>query len=186
MIREIWHRKRYMTAAEFVGSKERVLDIGCCKPCKTMSDGSFIKILGRGTGLDIKDCEDKSFDFKKGSVENIPFPDETFDAIVATEIFEHISNLKNAKKEIYRVLKKDGVFVFSSFSGSFFAQTVWFFFTNIAGSSFKEDHINIHTKKEWKKLFEDLFEVEKEKTIWGLTDIIKFRKKTGTKIKPVF
>lgn len=38
----------------------------------------------------------------------IPFPEQTFDAIVATEVFEHLFNLDDILKELHRVLKDDG------------------------------------------------------------------------------
>lgn len=176
MFREKWHMLRYKTAAEFTGNSQKVLDIGCCRPCKTIDDGAFLKMLGRGTGMDIKPCEQKDFDFKIGTIEKIPFADNTFDAVVATEVFEHCENLEKPKKEVYRVLKKNGIFVFSSFSGGLFAQLVWFLFINIAGSDFKCDHKNVHKKEEWKKFFADSFKVEKEKSVWGLTDVMLLRK----------
>ena len=45
--------------------------------------------------------------------DKIPFPDNTFDTIFATEVFEHIHNLEDALSEIYRVLKKGGVIFFT-------------------------------------------------------------------------
>ncbi len=176
MFRESWHRRRYKAAVEFVGGAKKVLDIGCCGPCKTIEDGAFLKMLGRGTGMDLKKCRQADFDFRQGSIERIPFPPKHFDAVVATEIFEHVPKAEKARAEVHRVLRDNGVFVFSSFSGSLFAQLVWFLFTNIAGSNFKHDHVNIKTKKEWKKFFRGYFAVEMEKSVWGLTDVIKFRK----------
>ena len=43
-----------------------------------------------------------------GSVENIPFEGETFDAVVCTEVFEHLPEPFKPASEIYRVLKKGG------------------------------------------------------------------------------
>jgi len=177
MIRELWHVKRFKIAADFVGGCERVLDIGCRRSCETIDDGAFLKMIGRGTGLDIRDCKKKDFDFKKGSVEKIPFPDGHFDAVVATEIFEHLPNVKKAESEICRVLKDNGVFVFSSFSGSLFAQAIWFAFTNLNAAIYKHYHINVRKEREWKTLFSQNFSVERERCIWGLTTVVKFRKR---------
>jgi 2-polyprenyl-3-methyl-5-hydroxy-6-metoxy-1,4-benzoquinol methylase len=47
----------------------------------------------------------------KGSVLEMNFEDETFDAVVCISVLEHIENLKKALQEVFRVLKKKGVFV---------------------------------------------------------------------------
>ena len=41
-------------------------------------------------------------------ITEIPEPDESFDAIMCTEVFEHIPNPREALKEFTRLLKKDG------------------------------------------------------------------------------
>lgn len=47
------------------------------------------------------------------SVEKLPFKNESFDAVRATELFEHVENPKKGIGECVRVLKKGGYFVFS-------------------------------------------------------------------------
>ncbi len=41
---------------------------------------------------------------------HIPFPDQTFDRVLAVHVLEHLTNLPAALKEIYRVCKKEGQF----------------------------------------------------------------------------
>jgi SAM-dependent methyltransferase len=48
------------------------------------------------------------------SVEKLPFPDNTFDCIKATELFEHVENLEKGFSECVRVLKKRGHLVIST------------------------------------------------------------------------
>lgn len=43
-----------------------------------------------------------------GRAENIPFGAETFDAVVCTQVLEHLAEPQKAVSEIYRVLKKGG------------------------------------------------------------------------------
>jgi SAM-dependent methyltransferase len=43
-----------------------------------------------------------------GSAENIPFPDNSFDSAICTQVFEHLKNPDKAASEIYRVLRKGG------------------------------------------------------------------------------
>ena len=46
----------------------------------------------------------------KASVYKLPFKKENFDAVVLTEVLEHLENPRQALKELSRVLKKNGLF----------------------------------------------------------------------------
>jgi len=58
--------------------------------------------------------EDK-IDFKIGSVEELPFPENSIDFIVSTLSLHHWDDPKKAFKEILRVLKQDGTFLIFDF-----------------------------------------------------------------------
>ena len=47
-------------------------------------------------------------DFEIGFGESLPFGDDTFDAILSFDVFEHVQNVEKTLHECYRVLKKDG------------------------------------------------------------------------------
>jgi ubiquinone/menaquinone biosynthesis C-methylase UbiE len=53
---------------------------------------------------------------KQGVAEEIPFENDTFDFVNANSVIEHVQNVELAIKEIYRVLKPDGVFWFNAAS----------------------------------------------------------------------
>ena len=44
---------------------------------------------------------------------DLPFPDESFDTIISTECFEHDPEYKESWKKIYKMLKPNGLFVFT-------------------------------------------------------------------------
>lgn len=54
--------------------------------------------------------------FKEIDINTIPFGDEQFDIVIANHMLYHIQDLDNALNEVYRVLKKDGIF-YSSTNG---------------------------------------------------------------------
>jgi len=43
-----------------------------------------------------------------GNVESIPFEDSTFDAVICTQVFEHLKHPQISAKEVFRVLKSGG------------------------------------------------------------------------------
>jgi len=65
--------------------------------------------------LDRNDCHyetadlfDRSADIKV-DIQNIPFPDESWDLVICNHILEHVPNYKIALKELKRILKKRGL-----------------------------------------------------------------------------
>lgn len=48
------------------------------------------------------------------SVEDMPFRNEVFDSVIATEVMEHTDNPKKFVGEVHRVLKNSGFFTWSS------------------------------------------------------------------------
>ena len=56
--------------------------------------------------VDIKAYSDTDI---QASVYQLPFPDETFSAVIATELLEHLKEPRQAISEIHRVLKPGGV-----------------------------------------------------------------------------
>src|SRR5258708_26799748 len=62
---------------------------------------------GNSVGTEIRErvyCQD---------VEDMTFPDDTFDYVITEEVFEHIRNHIKGFQEIYRVLKPGGYHIFT-------------------------------------------------------------------------
>ena len=49
-------------------------------------------------------------EFENINIEDIKYPDESFDIVIANMMLYHVKNIKKALKEVKRVLKKSGVF----------------------------------------------------------------------------
>ena len=88
----------------------RILDAGC-------GTGANLKTLaayGRAEGVDISEqavefCRERGLDsVKLGAVEDLPYPDSSFDLVTALDVIEHLDDDVAGLREIRRVLSRDG------------------------------------------------------------------------------
>lgn len=108
-------RCRLETIIDLVGQNKKVLDIGC-------HDGTISRLIALNRnevhGIDISEtnvnlAREKSILAHKIDIEKdrLPFPKESFDVIIVTEIIEYIYDTDKFLEKIYLLLKK-GLFSF--------------------------------------------------------------------------
>ncbi len=94
------------------------LDLGCLAGGRSIAWFERYD-LQQIAGIDIKDeyieaaqqfgaIHKANTDFKKSVAESMPFEDETFDAILTFDVFEHVQDIRKTLTECHRVLKKEG------------------------------------------------------------------------------
>ncbi len=66
----------------------------------------------------------RNFKFEEIDAQSIPYPDGTFDAVIANHMLYHVPDRKQALKEIWRVLKADGV-LFAATLGKDHMREMW-------------------------------------------------------------
>ncbi|KAL5115752.1 Delta(24)-sterol C-methyltransferase [Pleosporales sp. CAS-2024a] len=106
-----------------MGLKEnmRVLDVGCGVggPAREIVKFAGVNVIGfnnndyqiqRATRYAEKEGLSHKLQFTKGDFMQMPFPDNSFDAIYAIEATVHAPSLEGVYSEIFRVLKPGGVF----------------------------------------------------------------------------
>ena len=113
-----YYWKRIMSETEVrnywkeLGKVKKVLDLGCSKGYlgKYKPQGAEVYGLDVDSGA-VKEAGKyetaKVFDF--GSGKKLPFTNNSFDAIFAKDVFEHLVEPWKLMAECYRVLKKGGV-----------------------------------------------------------------------------
>lgn len=102
---------------------ESVLDIGCGAGVDTLIASLMVGPGGRVVGIDIIPemlvrANDNflktglgNVTFREASAEELPFPDESFDAIISNGVFNLIPDKLKALKEALRALKPSGRFM---------------------------------------------------------------------------
>jgi 2-polyprenyl-6-hydroxyphenyl methylase / 3-demethylubiquinone-9 3-methyltransferase len=69
--------------------------------------------------------KDINLKYVQGNAYELPFEDESFDAIVCSDVFEHFHDLNKAVNEMYRVLKPNGILVYDTISRT--VGSYWFY-----------------------------------------------------------
>jgi ubiquinone/menaquinone biosynthesis C-methylase UbiE len=97
---------------------EHVLDIGSGPGLLAYDMALAVGPQGRVCGIDLsasmiamsaKRCADQHWvEFQTGSATELPYPDDTFDAAVCTQVYEYVPDIPGALTELHRVLRPGG------------------------------------------------------------------------------
>ncbi len=100
---------------KYLNKKGRILDLGC----GTGFNFSSINKFGKCYGLDISKSalkQAKKFNYKKlyeGNALKTPFKDNVFDAVLCMDLVEHLEEDVELLKEVKRILKPNGICMFT-------------------------------------------------------------------------
>lgn len=108
--------KKFSTIISVTPPKSKVLDLGC-------GLGILMERLVKEKGCDVSGIDisnnaveciiKKGMKAKQGKIPPIPYQNETFDVVIATELLEHFNKPTLILKEMYRVVKKSGMVIVS-------------------------------------------------------------------------
>jgi 2-polyprenyl-3-methyl-5-hydroxy-6-metoxy-1,4-benzoquinol methylase len=182
-----WHKRRFEEVSKLIEPvKGKVLDIGS-------ADGVFTKVIlgktkAKGViGIDVlKHSIDwanthwrgTKMKFMLGDAHKLEFPADTFDAVFALEVLEHVFKPREVLKGVKRVLKKGGYAIFLVPTDSMLFDVIWFFWTRLRGRIWKETHIQTYKHDYLVRIAKEArFKIEvNKKFILGMLQAIKVRK----------
>jgi 2-polyprenyl-6-hydroxyphenyl methylase/3-demethylubiquinone-9 3-methyltransferase len=113
-------------------SGQRVLDLGCgggfMAEALAREGADTIGVDPSGPAVEAAReharGENLEIDYRVGSGECIPLPDEAVDCVVCVDVLEHVASVDAALSEITRVLKPGGVFLFDTINRTVVARIV--------------------------------------------------------------
>jgi len=146
------HITRYL-AAQPVAKGKVVLDIasgsgyGTKMLAETAKFVYGVDVNQRAINYSKKNYNGKNIEYLVGDGEKIPLEDGSVDVVVTFETIEHIKNYKQFAKEIKRVLKPDGVAIFSTPNDDEFAEG-----NHFHHHEFKYDELKLLLKKYFKHI----------------------------------
>ena len=114
------------------GTSDIAIELSSIKECKIIGVDPSSKMLEVGQSkIDNQNLNDK-ISLEKGNAENLKYDDGMFDVVTIGYGVRNFTSLKNSLKEIYRVLKKDGLLIILE--------------TSLPSSPLVRVFYNIHTK----------------------------------------
>jgi 2-polyprenyl-3-methyl-5-hydroxy-6-metoxy-1,4-benzoquinol methylase len=189
IVRRWVHLNRFKEVGKVIEStKGSILDIGC-------ADGMFTKVVldksgaSKIIGIDVLNKSvdwankhwktNKKMSFRLADAHNLPFKTNTFNAVIALEVLEHVYEPVKVLQEIKRVLRKNGYIVFLVPAENLLFRIIWYFWTKYTISRiWKETHVHAYSGDFIAKLVDVMgFEVEVDKKIiFGTLHLVKARK----------
>ena len=149
LIQRYWHGRRFKEVAKLASKVNgRLLDVGC--------DGGALteKVVAsarpdRVVGIDISVKSlaytmktRPQFDLAVGDAEELPFQDDSFEAIFCSEVMEHIENPEAMLSEVKRCLTPNGYVVVMVPAETPLFKFLWFFWTKF-GKGKVWDHAHV-------------------------------------------
>src|SRR3989344_1022167 len=146
---------------------DKVLEIGCGEGYYTKK---ILEITSDVTAIDISEkflekakkyTRAKAHDYVCCPAEKIPFPDNSFDKVLMSEVIEHLLDWRDGVREIHRVLKPGGIVVISTPNKLSYFNVACHIKILLRNEPRDGDHIKEFSRRELAGLLKEYFLVEK-------------------------
>lgn len=173
-MQRFWQRQRYKIICSLVGYQRHVLDVGC-------GTSKILAALPQVVGLDLN-FNKLRYNISLGNqlvnadIKNICFKDDSFDAVICSEVIEHIEKDNRVFQELVRTLKKGGVLILGTPDYSTFSwNLIEWLYKKIIPGGYADQHISRYNRRELTEIMKDIgFRLESYRYILGAELICKF------------
>ncbi|HJP66259.1 MAG TPA: methyltransferase domain-containing protein [Actinomycetota bacterium] len=141
-----WQRDRFKVIRGMVDGSNRLLDIGC-------GSSRIVQSLPQAVGLDmqlrkLRWLRAPGRQLVQASLVHLPFPDGAFDAVICSEVIEHIPREEIDLSDMVRVLAPGGTLVLGTPDyGRWTWRTLEAMYKKVFPQGYATEHINPYTRQ---------------------------------------
>ena len=154
-LQRYWQRARFRVIRGMVDGATGILDIGC-------GSSRIVQTLPQAVGLDmqirkLRWLRAPGRQLVQGSLSDLPFADESFDAVICSEVIEHIPRDRIDLTDMVRVLAPGGRLVLGTPDyGRWIWRTLESLYKKVFPQGYATEHINPYTRRELRMEIEKL------------------------------
>ncbi|HVM12281.1 MAG TPA: methyltransferase domain-containing protein [Actinomycetota bacterium] len=154
-LQRYWQRARFRIIQDYMTGEGRVLDIGC-------GSSRIVQTLPRVVGMDLalrklRWLRAPGRPLLQGDMNRLPFRDGAFDAVVNSEVIEHIPREDVRLEELVRVIRPGGALILGTPDyGKRLWRTLEWIYGKIFPGGYVKEHINRYDHDELRGLLEDM------------------------------
>jgi ubiquinone/menaquinone biosynthesis C-methylase UbiE len=180
-LQRYWQRARHRVILDFLRASTpaaggRVLDVGC-------GSSRIIQDLPEAIGLDLllpklRFLRARHGRLLQGSVFSLPFRDESFDAVICSEVIEHIPDVPEVLGEMTRVLRPAGTLIVGTPD---YGRRLWWLLEWIYGKilpgAYAREHITHFTRESLERRLREVgYTVQAHRYVGGCEVIFHARR----------
>jgi len=183
-LQRYWQRERFRVIRGMVDGSTRILDIGC-------GSSRILQSLPQAVGLDmqirkLRWLRAPGRHLVQGSLSALPFADATFDALICSEVIEHIAREELDLSDMVRVLAPGGTLVLGTPDyGRWIWRALEALYKKVFPQGYATEHINPYTRKELRREIEKLGLTVLDVQYVGASEMIFKAYKAETAGRPV-